>query len=600
MNNMKIKNIIGCVALLATFTACDDMFSPAIENNRGIQEMYNEPAYAQGLLGYAYAMLPYDTRSVSDVATDDAVTNDRSNNLQKMAQGAWNSANNPVSQWQARKATIQYLNIFLENVDKVVWAKDEKVNAMYCDHLKGEAYALRALNMYYLLMAHAGKTSDGRMLGVPKLTSSEGASSDFNLSRNTFQECLDMIFEDIDAALQLLPLDYVNVKDADIPAKYKANGVTNAGDYNRVFGTYMRGRMSARIAEAIRAQVALLATSPAFIEGTTINQATAADYAAIVLDRIGGVSGIAPKGHTWFMNTAEIDNLGSGAVPAEIIWRGNISNGDADWDIGLQTEKDNFPPSLYGNGRINPTQNLVDAFPMANGYPIDDALSGYSKKAPYVGRDPRLAQYIIYDGANFKGKTITTGTYTSDNDGLNKQATSTRTGYYMRKLLREDCSANPSALNAQKHYTARIRYTEIFLAYAESANEAWGPTGKGNHAYSAYDVIKAIRARAGVGADNGDAYLESIKNDKDKMRQLIRNERRIELCFENKRFWDLRRWKAPLTEPAQGMQVSKAGDELTYTEIKVEDRVYKDYMYYGPIPYDETMKWGNLEQNAGW
>lgn len=75
---------------------------------------------------------------------------------------------------------------------------------------------------------------------------------------------------------------------------------------------------------------------------------------------------------------------------------------------------------------------------------------------------------------------------------MNQLNTSTRTGYYMRKLLREDCNANPNSLNAKYHIPVRIRYTEIFLAYAEAANDAWGPTGKGGNAYSAYDVIKAI------------------------------------------------------------------------------------------------------------
>lgn len=113
-------------------------------------------------------------------------------------------------------------------------------------------------------------------------------------------------------------------------------------------------------------------------------------------------------------------------------------------------------------------------------------------------------------------------------------------------------------------------------------------------------MIKAIRARGGVGVNNGDAYLESIKNDKDKMTQLIRNERRIEMCFENKRFWDIRRWKMPIQENAKGMQVEKVGDNLTYKVIDVEERNYKDYMYYGPIPYAEVLKWSNLQQNKGW
>ena len=168
--------------------------------------------------------------------------------------------------------------------------------------------------------------------------------------------------------------------------------------------------------------------------------------------------------------------------------------------------------------------------------------------------------------------------------------------------MRNDCKQNPNYNTAQYHYPVRIRFTEIFLAYAEAANEAWGPINSGGHGYSAYEVIKAIRARAGVGKDNGDAYLESIKNDPVKMQQLIRNERRLELCFENRRFWDLRRWKANLNEPARGMQIDKQGyGTLKYTPLEnVESRNYKDYMYYGPIPYGEILKWSNLQQNKGW
>jgi hypothetical protein len=150
-------------------------------------------------------------------------------------------------------------------------------------------------------------------------------------------------------------------------------------------------------------------------------------------------------------------------------------------------------------------------------------------------------------------------------------------------------------LNEQRHYDTHIRYTEIFLAYAEAANEAWGPDGKGTHSYSARDVIKAIRQRAKVGVNNGDAYLTSITS-KEEMRKLIRNERRLELCFEGFRFWDLRRWKETLTETANGMQISNG----IHTEIPVENRVYQDYMNHGPIPYSEMLKWSNLLQNKGW
>ncbi|MBK5721686.1 RagB/SusD family nutrient uptake outer membrane protein [Dysgonomonas sp. Marseille-P4677] len=606
---MKImKNIIKLLVIIPLFTSCEDMFSPALENNRNMDAMYNEPAYAQGILGYAYAMLPYQSKSETDIATDDAVTNDMKSSYVNMATGSWAANNDPMSQWQSRRAAIQYLNLFIDNADKVAWAKDANVHTMYCDRLKGEAYGLRALNMYYLLMAHGGWTADGKLLGIPNITTAENIDSFFNVPRNTFQECVDQIFDDIAKAIELLPLDYNDIKDADIPAKYKSIGVTNAGDYNRVNGTHIRGRITARIAEAIQSQVALLAASPAYNEGTTVEWADAANYAAIVLNRINGVAGLDPTGGTWYMNKSEIQSLGSGAVPKEILWRGDKDNSTEDYAMGLSQEKSNYPPSLYGSGRINPTQNLVDAFPMANGYPISDASnSGYSSDNPYANRDPRLSNYIIYNGTKYgtSNTEIITGTYSLDDkpniDGLNNENTSTRTGYYLRKLLRDDCNPNPSYNTAQFHYPVRIRFTEIFLAYAEAANEAWGPTNSGNQNYSAYDVIKAIRARAGVGTSNGDAYLESIKNDQVKMRELIRNERRLELCFENRRFWDLRRWKANINETAQGMQIDKQDNgTLKYTRINVENRSYKDYMYYGPVPYEEILKWSNLQQNQGW
>jgi len=600
-----INNTVKLLVLAAVlgFTACEDVFSPAIENTRGIDAMYHEPTYAQGILANAYVLLPYSSSPNSDVATDDAVSNDISNNYRLMAGGTWSSSNNPMSQWQARRNAIQYINLFLENADEVEWSKDETVRMLYNNRLKGEAYGLRAVQMYYLLLAHGGWTSDGRLMGIPNLTLPETASSDFNVPRNTFQECIRQIFDDVDRAVELLPLDYEEITDdALIPAKFKALGVTKSGDYSRVNGDRMKGRMSGRIAEAVRAQAALLAASPAYSEGTEVSWTDAADHAATVLDRIGGIAGIDPNGGTWYANAAEIAALASGANPPEIIWRSDKSN-DANGP-GIELERNNFPPSLYGSGRVNPTQNLVDAFPMENGYPISRAEGLYDAANPYANRDPRLGKYILVNGATAgPGNTvITTGTHGTNNDAINREAgQSTRTGYYLRKLLRQDVNPNPNFNTAQFHYTARIRYTEIFLIYAEAANEAYGPTGKGSHAYSAYDVVKAIRARAGVGLGNNDAYLESIKNDKDKMRELIRNERRLELCFENFRFWDLRRWKADLNETAKGMSIEKKTDgTLIYSLLDVENRVYADYMYYGPIPYDETRKWTNLEQNAGW
>ena len=542
-----MKNIFKLLAFLPLLTACDDLFEPALENNRDLEAMYKEPSYAQGILANAYIILPYETSPTSDLATDDAVTNEISSNYLRMATGSWTANNNPVSQWQNRFNAIQYINLFLENVDKVEWAKDERISTMFLDRLKGEAYGLRALHMYYLLRAHGGKIADGTLMGVPIILKSEGPDADFNHARATYSDCVKQIMEDADKAIELLPLDYKKFADSEIPEKYKNIGVTNASDYRRVCGEEYRGLMSGRIALAVRAQTALLAASPAFQSGSGMTWEQAADYAAEIIEKAngGGGCGLDADGLEWY--TLADKDYGTGGSPAEVIWRSSTDDNNT-----LETA--NFPPSLYGNGRVNPTQNLVDAFPMANGYPISETSGNYDAENPYDNRDPRLAKYIVYNGSK-QGPSdteIITGTYGTNTDVVNKESgRSTRTGYYLRKLLRKECNPNSQYNTKKKHYTARIRYTEMFLIYAEAANEAWGPQNNHGHLFSAYDVIKAIRTRAGLGIDNGDAYLESIKDNKDKMRELIRNERRIELCFENFRFWDLRRWNVDLTKLKQ-------------------------------------------------
>ena len=574
--------------------------------------MYEESKYAHGLQIYGYDRLPYITNvgnqyNWTDVATDDAVTNQKTNTYLTMASGTWASDNNPMSRWDTCKDGIQYINLFLSKVDKVKWAPSSaSKQQMFIDRLKGEAFGLRALLYMYLLQAHGGYGDDGQLYGVPLLTEPEDGSSDYNQSRATFADCVQQCFEDCDSAMALLPLDYADIDgNEQIPAKYLALGA-NYSNYNLVFGNKARNLLSGRIAEAIKGQVALLAASPAFREKSGVTPAVAATLCGNVLKRIGGVEGLDPTGNIWYKNTSKLEP--SGGEMAEILWR-------EDRHKNAEQERENFPPTLYGSGRINPSQNLVDAFPMRSGLPITDSNSGYDPKDPYTNRDPRLSNYVIYNGTTFRKTEIITGTYPNSKgeimDNLNNIGTSTRTGYYLKKLLREDVSPLSSSLIEQQHIYPRIRYTEIFLAYAEAANDAWGPKADGGgFGFSAYDVIKAIRVRAGLGTDEagrqleeGDAYLEECAADQTKMMNLIRNERRIELCFENKRFWDLRRWQMPIDEGVKGIQIDRNEETgvLSYTIINVEDRKFTSpYQWYGPVPKSEMLKWSNLMQNAGW
>lgn len=586
------KNII--LALLGgalLFSSCDDLFSPAKENFKTLDQIETEPDFGKSFLIQGYSRMPGYYQD-NDYATDDAVTNDMDNGWLKMATGTWTSNNNPTSRWNDSYAAILYLNQFLENGQNIDYVNDPAVTELLRMRTKGEAYGLRALHMYLLLRAHAGYTEDGELMGVPIINEFLESDADFNIPRSTFIQCVQQALDDLKLAEEYLPDDYNNISsNAEVPEKYRS--ITTSWElYNRAMGNDARQLLNGMIAKAIRSRLLLMAASSAFQNAdNTITWADAADAAAQVIDLKGGLDGLADNGVTYYTNTDEINNFAEGVNPKEMIWRNNVSKDHSD------TESNFYPPTLFGSGRMNPTQNLVDAFPMVNGYPITEGAGGYSESNPYEGRDPRLATYIIYNGAKEgpSNTTIYTGSKAGTDDGLNVLSTSTRTGYYMKKRLIMSVNCNPASKNGQTHYDPRIRVTEIFLNYAKAANEAWEPTGKGTHAYSAYDVIKKIRQRAGVGGTD-DPYLEVCAADPLKMQQLIRNERRLELCFEGFRFWDLRRWKADLNETVRGVDINGSA----ITSVDVEKRAFKDYMYYGPIPYSEILKYSNLKQNKGW
>ena len=350
---MKTRNIILYFIGLLAFCSCDDMFEPADENNRQLEDLALESSYAHGILIYGYDRLPYITNvasqwSLTDVATDDAVTNLKTSNFLNMATGTWASDNNPMSQWDNCKDGIQYVNLFFKIVDKSSWAPSAvSKQQMFVDRLKGEAFGLRAIFYYYLLQAHGGYADDGVLYGVPLLTEPEDGSSDFNQPRATFAECVKQCFADCDSAMALLPEVYKDIEsESEIPAKYKALGANFSG-YNLVFGDKARGLVSARIAEAVKAQVALLAASPAFRDQSGVTSAEAATLCANVLKRIGGLEGFDKDGNIWYKNKTKLEP--SAAEMPEILWR-------EDRHKNADQERENFPPTLYGNGRVNPSQ----------------------------------------------------------------------------------------------------------------------------------------------------------------------------------------------------------------------------------------------------
>jgi len=588
MKQFKIYSLL--LVSLLVFTASCELLEPKDDNHSTIDRVFEEPAFAEGLLIRAFTYIPTNDYRWDEVATDDAVTNDKLNTYLRMAKGEWTAQNNPQNLWDNSNRAILYINHFLSLVDSIPWKSTSKEqNDLFIRRLKGKSYALRGMFKYYLLRNHGGFSTSGELLGTPIYNNFLDTPEEYATPRAAFTESVNSAYDDFTEALKYLPMDFGNVANvAALPPGF--GEIKDVNSYNVVMGDNSRQRVSGRITKAFRARLALLAASPAF---NNTNDAalwqSAANYHAELLTDIGGVAGLDPKGHIFYLAAQVTDAIITSGDLKDIkenLWRRPFTTDQT-------REVANFPPSLFGNGRINPTQNLVDAFPMANGYPITDVTnSKYDPTKPYTGRDPRLGLYIVFNGSTMKSVPILTGTDGGDN-AVDATQKSTRTGYYLKKLLREEVNANPASPSNQQHYNTHIRYTELYLNYAEAANEAWGPDGKGTHTYSAREVIAAIRKRGGI--TQPDNYLTSIASKED-MRKLIQNERRIELCFESFRFWDLRRWKADLTEPAKGVRI----DGTNYTYFNVESRAYDNsYMHYGPIPDKEVIKF-NLIQNKGW
>lgn len=246
--------------------------------------------------------------------------------------------------------------------------------------------------------------------------------------------------------------------------------------------------------------------------------------------------------------------------------------------------------ALTGWGHVNPTQDLVDEYAMASGLPITDPASGYDDQNPYVGREKRFYESIVYDGSEWLGSEMIMkqGVGSLNATDLNNSSISTRTGYYVRKGI------NPKYASAQNNQNSAnwiiFRYAEVLLSYAEARNEATGPD------QSVYDAINEIRER-------GDIPDLPVGLDQNAMRIAIHRERRVELAFEEKRLPDLLRLRLAevvLNGTVHAMKIEKVGNNWVYTIVPAGGGAKsfdpaKNYLL--PIPQSARDKNKQLDQN---
>jgi hypothetical protein len=270
-----------------------------------------------------------------------------------------------------------------------------------------------------------------------------------------------------------------------------------------------------------------------------------------------------------------------------------------------------YPGGFQGNGALGATQELVDAFPMKNGYPITDSRSGYDPANPYKDRDPRFYSVIFHNGAKAVRAGKTDVMYTFDNwtggkDEAGASSKNSRTNYHIKKMVWMGLNWSDASINRQPHSKYFIRWAHMVLTFAEAANQTVGPTDAGKFGISAKDAMKYLRGRKTYDGANGysaDPYLDEVAASQTSFDEFVKNERRIETCFEGMRFFDLQRWTTSLAEmnkPVHGAKVVKNEDgSFTYDlTMEVEPRLLNSA--YLPIPYNEMLRMSNLEQNEGW
>ncbi|MEI6865038.1 RagB/SusD family nutrient uptake outer membrane protein [Flavicella sp.] len=585
MKNSFIKYIF--IVLVTLNISCE--LDTVIEDTFDEDTVFSLPDYTEGLLLNAYGNLANTVISdygsdYLDAATDNAVTNNYTGGVYRLGAGGLTANNNVVGSWDNAYNQISNVHLFMENGlgDNVIYnITSETADQLKRDNLKGEAFFLRAWWSFHLLQAYGGKTASGDALGYPIILRSATEEEAVDLEavrRNTYEECVVQIIKDIDSSIVYLPLTYTGT-DPTI-------GVANVG------------RADQKTAWALKSRVSLYAASPAYQSDDIVSLTDMGQFSVVdqtkYIDKwsraaINSQEAIDVVGAFSSLTTG---NFVSWTTPGEFIWRSYFTSSTL--------ETNNYPISERGAARTGPSQNLVNAFYSKNGYPISDVRSGYDPNNPYENRDPRLYINVLFNGSSFNNRNL--DIYEGGIDSRTIYDRNTRTGYYVRKWLNLTAgliSVDNSSYG--QHYNPYFRRTELYLNLAEAANEAYGPNNVGvGISQTAVDIIKSIRTKAGI-TDN--TYVDEIAAlGKEDFRILIQHERRLELAFENHRYFDLRRCLLPLEETVTGVKITKNDDDtLSYEEVDVEERKYGGIKYYyAPLPYDELTKSPNLINNLGW
>lgn len=556
--NLKWFGLLGIVVL--TFSCKSDLETEPIELQT-LDQVFDKRdsagVNANRFLADCYRFLPSLGNRVGgdylDAATDDAVSSNPTNtSVQQLATGTYTSDSYQDDQWSSNYQGIRRATVFINNIDYVPLKGKLENGTPFNRVWKAEARFLRAM-FYFELVKRYG--------GVPLLGDKVyQLNDDMEQPRNSFQECVTYIVQECDLIKDSLRIDPMNLQ--------------------------FFGRPTTAAALALKSRVLLYAASPLFNGGNiesgneltgyidfSINRWQAAENAAkAIMDM--GVYKLEPEFKKVF-TTRNMERIFSKQGDNNTSVENN--NGPVGYSVGIN------------NGRTSATQELVDAYGMANGFPINDPNSGYDAEDPYSGRDSRFYATIFYNGTMWLNRSVQTFEGGADKPGGTIQQT--KTGYYVRKFMGDfEASTNYSNVN---HDHILFRYSETLLNYAEARNERLTVPDA-----LVYQAVEEIRKRAGI-----NPFQLSLGMNKDEMRAVIQDERRKEMAFEEQRFYDVRRWKigeAVFNKELHAAVIYQTGTGQIRQMVPVLKMNFEKKMYLAPIPFNEVIKNPMMVQNPGW
>ena len=638
--NLKNKYLAIILCTVSLFTSCEDYLDIVPDGTQELSLLFNRKETAYNALANCYSYLPQnDGTYASYVLLSDevAVPIPKEPNSIKLMKGQQSVSEPLMGYWSGFSAVgrgqgslwegIRSCNTLTENIDLVVDMTQEEKNQW-----KAEVKFLKAY-FHFLLVSNYGPIPI-----VDTNLSISASDTEVRLDRKTVDECFSYIVETIDAAI------------IDLPEK--------------VLGNNDVGRIDKVIAKAIKSKVLLYGASPLFNGNTSLysNFVNAEGehffnqnyedlkWESAVQASKDALDAAITQGAAmyYFTDTAPLfdtsnfqfklvrdqyNNRFAITDPwnSELLWGNSspVTNGQY-WQIQSPAMmKDPSSSSVEASWQwLAPSLRMAEAYYTKNGLPINEDLSfeyadrystttiAFNQRfyAQFANRTAKLnlnREARFYSALGFdRGINRTWGSLWKLK--MRKGETHGRvantgdylvTGYALKKLVHQD-SEGDTYNKAITYPWPMVRLSELYLNYAEALNEFSGPSQE------VYDALNKIRERAGIPsveeAWSNATYAATLNKHttQDGLREIIQQERMIELAFEGHRYYDIRRWKLAekyFTTPIQGWSVDEDSETNYYQIMDVSQRSFntpRDYLQ--PISFTELSRNPNLIQNPGW